>query len=551
MKPCGVLAAGSARRATALLLGLLLLPGCTRGERPVRGLWTGRVRVEGVPATRVHVDGEARCLLLRHRASGLRVRLEGTLASGPLAVSVLDRDHARLITTARVPVAGGAFRHELRLSREELGDTSWLSLGFDRAGLTIETLELVEDDVQPRIVVFGLDGATWRILDPLLKAGRLPHIEALARRGVRGTLVSIRPTLSPVVWTTIASGRRPEDHGIRGFVDEEKRLVNSTQVRAKRIWEIASERSPATIGAVGWFVTWPVDPVAGFMLSDRSTPWKTTDKERPLSFHPPELQRPFDQVFEERRERYLAECRRFTSLPLDPDWKTRLPPDDPLRRRIEYLDSRFLRAYLRDSSLAEAGLALFNAFLPDLFFLYLRGSDHAQHAFWFERAPGESTTPVEEEDRRYFGDIIDSYYGYLDEVIGRFVAGAPPDTVFMIVSDHGFRSVVRGPAEQRRSTAYHDLDGVYLISGPGFRKDAHGEPISVLDLCPLWLHELGLPAADDMPGRVPLGLLSGLWPRKPTRIVTYGPRREAAASRSSEEDAELLEQFKALGYIAE
>ena len=521
----------------------------------MRGVWTGHVRTEGVPApTRVHVDGAAECLLLRHRSSPLRLRVEGSAAVGPVVIRIAGMDHGapRPVSQATLSPDGGAFHRELRFSSDELGAVDWLRLSFDQPGLAIETLELEEEVRRPKLVVLGLDGLTWRILDPLLKAGRLPHIDALVRGGVRGTLLSIKPMLSPVVWTTIATGHRPKDHKIWDFVDAEQRLVNSTQVRAKRIWEIASERQAATVGVAGWFVTWPVDPVAGFMLSDRSTPWKNvTGEERPLSFFPAALQGPFEDVFRERRARYRSEGRRFTSLPVDSEWRKELTPADPLRPRLEVFETRFLRAYLRDSTLADAGLRLLSALSPDLFFLYLRGSDHAQHAFWFARAPGEAVTPVEPDDRRYYGSVIDAYYVYLDEVLGRYQAAASEDTVFMIASDHGFRSYIREKDGHRRSQAYHEQEGVYIAGGPGFRRGFQGNPISVTDLVPLWLDRLDLPVAADMPGSVPTQLLSEPDRRRQARIASYGRRDALSVSRESEADADLLEQFKALGYIAE
>jgi hypothetical protein len=532
------------------MLGQLL--GCGSSDRPVRGLWTGAARVAGSPPTRVTLDGEARCLLLRHRQSDLRVRVEGTAPGGTLTARAFEaeREASRLLASASLSLPGGEFRGELRFSRSELGEASWVSLVFDRAGLTFEALEPIEDTAVRRLVVFGMDGMSWRILDPLLNAGRLPHMAALVRAGVAGTLLSIKPTLSPVVWTTIASGHGPKDHGISDFVDEERHLVNSTQVRTKRIWELLSEHSPATLGVVGWFVTWPVEPVAGYMLSDRSRPWKLTQNRRPLSFHPPTLQDPFEAVDRARRERYFAESARFTSLPLDPEWRTKLAEGSPERERMDALERRFLRVYVRDSTYADAGLSLYRAFAPDLLLLYFRGVDHAQHAYWFARAPQESVTPIDEADRRYFGGLIESYYVYLDEVVGRYRAAAPQGTSFMIVSDHGFRSFKRQHGEEPRSVAHHELEGVYIASGPPFRKGRRGEQLSVLDLGPLWLHLAGLPAARDMPGKVPLSILSSSR-RERKRIASYGRRQGRAESRSTEEDADLLEQFKALGYVGE
>ena len=216
---------------------------------------------------------------------------------------------------------------------------------------------------------------------------------------------------------------------------------------------------------------------------------------------------------------------------------------------MDNLERRFLRAYLRDSTYADAGLSFYAALAPDLLLLYFRGVDHAQHAYWFARAPEESATPVDEADRRHFGGLIDSYYVYMDEVVGRYRAAAPEGTSFMIVSDHGFRSFKRRRGEAG-SVAYHEREGVYIASGPPFRRGRRGEELSVMDLAPLWLHLAGLPAARDMEGKVPLAILASARAER-ERIASYGRREGLAESRSTEEDADLLEQFQALGYIGE
>jgi len=100
-----------------------------------------------------------------------------------------------------------------------------------RLGLTCVALALVaggvgcelwEPKIPPptgaRVVLIGLDAATWDVMRPLMQAGELPNIRSLVDRGWSGVLRSMEPTLSPMVWTTIASGRLPAHHGIFGFL---------------------------------------------------------------------------------------------------------------------------------------------------------------------------------------------------------------------------------------------------------------------------------------------------------------------------------------------
>ncbi len=538
-------------RPTALPPLLVLLAGlaaaCEREDRPVRGLWTGDVETRGAPVTRAILSGPAQCRMLRHRDQDLVLRVEGT-SPGPARVRIAANP---MPTEHELAQAAGAFRRELRVPRAALGDADWVTLEFDRNGLVVEALEIVET-ARPRVVVLGLDALTWRVLDPLLAAGRLPHFERLIRDGASGPLESADPLLSPVVWTTIATGQGHGAHGIHGFVDEEHKLVSSRAVKVKRVWELVGEHGRATVGVAGWFVTWPAEAVNGFMLSDRAASITPGDRERPLSFAPGFLQDAFDPVARERRRRYLGELPRFTPLQVDAEWRTQFQPGTPAYEQRAALDPVFLPSFLRDSSFVESGVRLLEALRPDLFLVYLRGADHAQHAYWFHRAPGESLTPVDAEARRLFGGIIDGYYVYLDEALGRFMAAAPPDTTFMVVSDHGFRSELRGRGEARRAAAHHEAEGVYVFSGPAFRRGIRGRPLSIFDLTPLWLHLYGLPAARDMRGRLPLDLLAPGTSPELERIDSYGRHQASGGpgdARESAADPEIVEQLKALGYI--
>ena len=65
--------------------------------------------------------------------------------------------------------------------------------------------------------MIGWDGASWDLIIPMLEAGKLRNLSALMQRGAYGPMASFQPTLSPVLWTTVATGMTPAVHGIRGF----------------------------------------------------------------------------------------------------------------------------------------------------------------------------------------------------------------------------------------------------------------------------------------------------------------------------------------------
>src|SRR5262245_34331298 len=117
-----------------------------------------------------------------------------------------------------------------------------------------------------RVLLVGIDAATWDVMRPLMAAGRLPNVQRLVREGWSATLASMNPTISPAIWTSIATGHPPAANGIAGFLapgpDGRDIPVTSNLRRREALWTIAS-RHARTVNVVGWYVTWPVEAVNG------------------------------------------------------------------------------------------------------------------------------------------------------------------------------------------------------------------------------------------------------------------------------------------------
>src|SRR5258705_5349416 len=133
-----------------------------------------------------------------------------------------------------------------------------------------------------RVLVIGVDGLEWSVLRPLLQEGRCPNLRALMERGSFGKLETMHPPLSPIVWTTIGTGRRPEEHGILGFTDDELRgkAYTSSQRRVPAVWNIA-DRYGLTSDVFGWWITWPAEAIRGVMVSGSSSAALVDDNWKP------------------------------------------------------------------------------------------------------------------------------------------------------------------------------------------------------------------------------------------------------------------------------
>ena len=101
-----------------------------------------------------------------------------------------------------------------------------------------------------RVLVLGLDGVPWSLLDPWLHEGRLPHLARLIARGGRGDLRSTVPYVTAPAWTSCVTGVNPGKHGVLDFAmqranDYGINVVNSTWVRARPLWTILENRGSA------------------------------------------------------------------------------------------------------------------------------------------------------------------------------------------------------------------------------------------------------------------------------------------------------------------
>lgn len=414
------------------------------------------------------------------------------------------------------------------------------------------------------LLVIGIDGATFDVLLPLVRDGLAPNLAGLMERGAWGPLATIEPTVSPAIWTTVATGREPADHGILGFEGVPGQtmttLPTSRMRRVRAFWNILSDAG-RSVGLIGWWATWPAEPVAGYVVSDRAayTRMEATlgpDAARVGDVHPEELAAPVRELVRAPDAITGDEVRRFMPL-TDAEIET-------LIRAPEYrhasLFPEFRYVVQSDRSTLDIALRLMALRPTDLTAVAFYGVDTVSHLAWHYRDPAAfpqiQLTP---EGAAKFGGLIDNYYAFVDECVGRLVAAAGPDATVLVFSDHGF-----GPTGNLPWSGGHGAitpgaplapDGVLILAGPPVRSGVRLEGAHVLDVAPTLLFLKGVPAADDMPGKV---LEAALRPE----VAAAGPRRRIATYETSPLHAEaappvgnpagdrdLLEKMRALGYV--
>src|SRR5438552_16305838 len=123
-----------------------------------------------------------------------------------------------------------------------------------------------------KVLLLGWDAADWKIIQPLLEAALMPNFERLVSAGVMGKLLSLQPMLSPMLWNSIATGKRADKHGVHGFTEPDPlggvRAVTSTSRRCKAIWNILTQSGLRT-HVLGWFASHPAEPINGVCVTSQ------------------------------------------------------------------------------------------------------------------------------------------------------------------------------------------------------------------------------------------------------------------------------------------
>jgi predicted AlkP superfamily phosphohydrolase/phosphomutase len=297
----------------------------------------------------------------------------------------------------------------------------------------------------PRVVIIGLDAANWGSLTPLMEAGRLPNLSRLMSAGASGELSSLLPTVSPALWTTVATGKGMASHGVSvrvvslegGRGQEISSTLSSSARRVKALWEIYTDRGLRSC-FLGWWATWPAEQTNGVIVSDRFL----QSGERG-GIHPPELERELAELgllelhpppgWDEYLRELADRLDRFERSPVGNAYEPREIRD--LREHLAVLRNMVSLDW-RVARIADRMLDAEQSWdLVGVYFWYL---DVVQHLFWKYWRPEGFELP--EEELGLFHDVIPRYYEFMDEVVGRLVKRLPAGTNVLIISDHGMES---------------------------------------------------------------------------------------------------------------
>jgi predicted AlkP superfamily phosphohydrolase/phosphomutase/tetratricopeptide (TPR) repeat protein len=402
-----------------------------------------------------------------------------------------------------------------------------------------------------KVLLIGWDAADWKVINPLLDQGLMPTLDDFINHGVMGNLATLRPILSPMLWNSIATGKRANKHGIHGFMEPDTqnggiRPVSSTSRKVKAIWNILTQRGFKT-HVLGWFAGHPAEPISGISVSDLY-PYATAPQDQPWplppgAVHPENLRDTFAEL-----RMHPADVTEAAILP----WIPRAADVD--QEKDKGLIS-FAKILSENCSIHNAATWILQNEPWDFLAVYYNGIDHFCHGFMHYHPPRMEGIP--EERFEIYKDVVNGAYRFHDMMLETLLDLAGPETTVLLVSDHGFHSDhlrPRGiPAEPAGPAVQHRPFGIFCMKGPHIQQDERIYGATLLDVTPTILTLFGLPVGQDMDGRVLVQAFEE--PPQITRIPSWEQepgecgmhpsdlRMDPAAAQA------VLQQFVALGYI--
>ena len=270
----------------------------------------------------------------------------------------------------------------------------------------------------PKVVIIGLDAATWTLIHPWIAEGGMPNLANLVKAGVSGPLQSVLPPITPPAWTSFMTGKNPGKHGVFHFVETERdgyemNYANGASRRSPTIWKLLNTAG-FSVGTMNIPFTYPPETLNGFQISGLDTPTANSP-----FVHPPSLKRELVDHFGkiDHDVRFLG----FMSTD---------------RRRAQVL----AEMEKIDRQWAAIALYLLEHHPQDVMMFVFMSIDTVQHYFW--QYMDCSHFLYDPKAKPLFGNAVRQVYERLDAVVGELIAKLTAETNVLVVSDHGGGPVV-------------------------------------------------------------------------------------------------------------
>lgn len=274
-----------------------------------------------------------------------------------------------------------------------------------------------------KIVVIGLDGGEWNVINPLIERGKLPNLKRLITEGSCGNLVSSTPPITPTAWSSFLTGVNPGKHGIFSY---QKKLqkensyfaspLNCLDIKQECLWHILGSHGKKAC-FINVPMSFPPQEINGYMITGLMTPVNA-----PHFTYPDSLK---DEL---------------SGNGIDYRIDLNIGKEVNLLEDPSFIENYFLRdectAFFNELCMITEQRHKAVKYLMankswDFFMVVFIGMDRVQHYLWEYLESGLKETNV-------IAEKIFDYYSYLDRLIGDIVSTAGEGSTVVIMSDHGF-----------------------------------------------------------------------------------------------------------------
>jgi predicted AlkP superfamily phosphohydrolase/phosphomutase len=260
-----------------------------------------------------------------------------------------------------------------------------------------------------RVLVVGLDGATFDLIEPWAAEGKLPTLAHLMAEGTHGLLRSVIPPITMPAWSSFLTGMLPGHHGIYSFLRRKPDSYDLTPFNASYLQmpDLGTllNQVGRRVASVNVPATYPPKPLDGLVVTGLETP------SRDGRFtHPPSL----GQALVERFD-----------YEIEPSEMYNPGQENSFMAAVERSEGKRL----------EATLWLLDQVDWDLFVVVFRGTDLMAHAFWRFMDPSH---PAHEPNlAQRYGEALLQHYQQMDHTIAALKERVGPETALLLMSDHG------------------------------------------------------------------------------------------------------------------
>ncbi|MEZ8002645.1 MAG: alkaline phosphatase family protein [Patiriisocius sp.] len=402
-----------------------------------------------------------------------------------------------------------------------------------------------------KLLLIGWDAADWKLIGPMMARGEMPALKSVIDRGVYGNLGTMNPPYSPMLWSTVATGKTPDKHGVLNFIEiapdmKGLRPVTTASRNARAIWNILHNKGYKS-NVVGWWPSFPAEPINGVVVSDKFQKINKDPKKknpiRPKTIHP-------ESMVKELRDLRMRpyEVTQAHILPFFPRAKE-------INQEKDKSISTFAKLLAENVSIHNAATNLMRTTEWDFMAVYYDMIDHFCHAYMKYHPPKLAGVPQRQYD--LYKEAVTGAYRMQDMMLDRKLQLIDDDTTVIIMSDHGFEStnkrILKMPKYPAAPALDHRQFGMFVAMGPNIKKNEKIFGLGLIDIAPTILHHYNLPVGEDMDGKVALDIFKKVTPPKYIKswedVEGDFGEIDKSAKLDSISEQETMEQLIDLGYV--